>query len=78
MHDFPFEGSQEEQKHYIAKKNTEMWCYKKLTGADSAEYRKKEVERVKTYQQRKKREAEETDDLSESLKEWKRKQQRVR
>ena len=40
MDDFPFEGSQEEQKHYIAKKNTEMWCYKKLTGANSAEYRR--------------------------------------
>ena len=78
MDDFPFEGSQEEQKRYIAKKNTEMWRYKKLTGANSAEYRKKEVERVKTYQQRKKREAEETDESSESSKERKRKQQRVR
>ena len=78
MDDFPFEGSQEEQKRYIAKKNTEMWRFKKLTGANSAEYRKKEVKRVKTYQQRKKRETEETDESSESSKEQKTKQQRVR
>ena len=55
------------------KRTLKCGATKKLTGADSAEYRKKEVERVKSYQQRKKREAEETDDLSESLKEWKRK-----
>ena len=78
MDDFPFDGSQEEQKRYLAKKNTEMWRYKKLTGVDSAEYLKAEAQRVKIYQQRKKREAEETNDSSESSKEWQRKQQRDR
>ena len=78
MDDFPLDGSQEEQKHYLAKKNTEMLRYKKLTGVDSAEYWKAEAQRVKTYQQRKKREAEETDDSTESSKERQRKQQQVR
>ena len=47
MDDFPFDGSQEEQKRYLVKKNTEMWRYKKLTGVDSSEYWKAEAQRAK-------------------------------
>ena len=75
MDDFPFDGTKEEQKHYIAKKNTEMWRYKKLTSLDSAEYRKAETGRVKIYKQRKIKKGEETNDLTESTKQKKRKQQ---
>ena len=56
MEDFPLDGSEEEQKKYIARKRSEMWRYKKLTGSDSAEYRQKELKRVKNYQQERKTE----------------------
>ena len=75
MDDFPFDGTKEEQKRYIAKKNMEMWRYKKLTSSDSAEYRKAEAGRVKIYKQRKIKQGEETNDLTESTKQKKRKQQ---
>ena len=75
MDDFPYDGTKEEQKRYIAKKNTEMWRYKILTSSNSAEYRKAEAQRVKSYNQRKRIQGEETDDLTESTKEKKRKQQ---
>ena len=78
MDDFPYDGTKEEQKCYIAKKNTEMWRYKKLTSSDSAQYRKAEAQRVKSYNQRKRKQGEETDDSTESTKEKKRKQQQER
>ena len=78
MDDFPYDWTKEEQKRYIAKKNTEMWRYKKLTSSDSAEYRKAEAQRVKCYNQRKRKQGEETDDSTESTKEKKRKQPRER
>ena len=54
MEDCPLDGTEDEQKKYIVKKRTEMWRYKKLTGCDSAEYREKELKRVKTYQKKRK------------------------
>ena len=65
MDDFPFDSSPSVQKAYIRKKNTEMWRYKKLTGADSAAYRQEECERVTKYQ-KKKKEMKENDGSNES------------
>ena len=62
MDDYPADGSKHEQSKYIHKKTTEMWRYKKLTSDEGAEYRKKELERVKSYQQKKKLEKENNDD----------------
>lgn len=78
MDDFPFDRSKEEQKRYLDKKNTEMWHYKKLSGSGSAEYRRSETQRVKKYNEKMKKEAEEMYDSTESSKEKQRKQQRER
>ena len=56
MEDFPLDSSEEEQKKYIARKRSETWRYKKLMGSDLAEYRQKELKRVKNYQQKRKTE----------------------
>ena len=62
MEDFPVDGNPEEKTRYIRKKTTEMWRFKKLSSKDSAEYRKKESERVRAYQKKKKQEKETTDE----------------
>ena len=58
MEDFPVDGNPDEKTKYIRKKTTEMWRFKKLSSKDSAEYRKKESERVRAYQKKKKLEKE--------------------
>ena len=58
---------QMKRQKYIRKKTTEMWRFKKLSSKDSAEYRKKESERVRAYQKKKKLEKEkQTTDESQS------------
>ena len=52
MDDFPVDGDPDEKTKYIRKKTTEMWHFKKLSSKDSAEYRKKEAERVRAYQKK--------------------------
>ena len=54
MDDFPLDGTDEEQRKYICRKRTEMWHYNKLCGSDSVEYRKSEINRVKSYNIKKK------------------------
>ena len=54
MDDFPFGASKEEQCRYICKKNTEKWHYNKLVGSDAASYRQAEINRVNSYNRKKK------------------------
>ena len=54
MDNFPFGASKEEQCRYIRKKNTEKWCYNKLVGSDAASYGQAEINRVNTYNRKKK------------------------
>ena len=62
MDDYPVDATEEEQRRYIRKKNTERWCYNKLAGADAANYRQAELNRVKSYNPKKKN----TQDVDES------------
>ena len=55
MDDFPYGASEEEQRKYIRKKNTERWRYNKLIGSDAATYRQSEINRVNTYNKKKKK-----------------------
>ena len=64
MEDFPLDGTEDEQKKYIVRKRTEMWRYMKLTSCDSAEYREKELKRVKTYQKKRKVEEKDSEEIS--------------
>ena len=66
--DFPVDGSLEEQKIYQKQKTTKLWRYNKLSGSNSAEFRKSENTRVKTYQKAKKQDqvVEESSDTSSS------------
>ena len=54
MDDFPYGASEEEQRKYIRKKNTERWRYNKLKGTDAATYRQSELDRVNSYNKKKK------------------------
>ena len=54
MDDYPVDATEEEQRRYICKKNTERWHYNKLASADAANYRQAELNRVKSYNQKKK------------------------
>ena len=54
MDDFPFGATEEEQRKYIRKKNTERWRYNKLMGSEAASYRQSELNRVNTYNKKKK------------------------
>ena len=78
--DFPIDGTEAEQKRYIKKKRTEIWRYNKLMGADSSQYRQSELNRVKEYQQKKKKEIEGTasDESRDSSAEYKKKLSRKR
>ena len=78
--DFPIEGTDEEQKKYIKKKRTEIWRYNKLMSSESSEYRQSELNRVKEYQQKKKKETEASpsDESRDSSTEYKRKLSRER
>ena len=64
MEDFPLDRTEDEQKKYIVRKRTEMWRYKKLSSCDSAEYREKELKRVKTYQKKRKVEEKDSEEIS--------------
>ena len=66
--DFPVDGSLEEQKIYRKQRTTKLWRYNKLSGSNSAEFRKSENTRVKTYQKAKKQDqvVEESSDTSSS------------
>ena len=65
MDDFPYGGTEAEQKAYIRKKNTEFWHYNKLTSSDSAAYRQSENECVGKYNKRKKEKEQQDDEKSE-------------
>ena len=65
MDDFPYGGTEAEQKAYIRKKNTEFWRYNKLTSSDSAAYRQSENEHVAKYNKRKKEKEQQDDEKSE-------------
>ena len=54
MDDFPFGASEEEQRKYIRKKNTERWRYNKLKGTDAATYHQSELDRVNSYNKKNK------------------------
>ena len=54
MDDFPFGAMEEEQRKYIRKKNTERWRYNKLMGSEAASYRQSELNRVNSYNKKKK------------------------
>ena len=60
MDDFLYGASEEEQRKYICKKNTERWRYNKLISAEAATYRQSELKRVNTYNENKKEECERT------------------
>ena len=62
MDDYPVNATEEEQRRYIHKKNTERWRYIKLASADAANYSQAELNRVKSYNQKKKN----TQDVDES------------
>ena len=52
--DFPVRGSLEEQKHWMKLKNTQYWCYTKLTCPEGEEYQKRESAHVsKAYNKKK-------------------------
>ena len=77
--DFPIDGTDEEQKRYVKKKRTELWRFNKLTGSGASEYRQSELERVKGYQEKKKKTSECSASASdESGSEHKRKLSRAR
>ena len=65
MDDFPYGASEEEQRKYIRKKNTERWRYNKLMGSDAATYRQSELNRVNTYN-KKKKSTKENDSLNDT------------
>ena len=75
--DFPIDGTDEEQKRYVKKKCTELWRFNKLTGSGASEYRQSELERVKGYQDKKKKTSE-CSASDESGSEHKRKLSRAR
>ena len=54
MDDFPFGATEEEQRKYIRKKNTERWRYNKLMGSEAASYQQSELNRVNSYNKKKK------------------------
>ena len=75
--DFPIEGTEEEQKRYVKKKRMEIWRYKELSGSSASEYRQSELERVRDYQEKKKK-GSEGSASDESGSEHKRKLSRAR
>ena len=61
LDDFPYDGTDEEKKRYINKKNTEMWRFKQLSTSGSSEYRASENARVKAYYKDKKKKTKATE-----------------
>ena len=53
-YDFPINGTAEEKKKWLCRKNTEDWKYNKLTSGDSAEYCRAENDRATKYYYEKK------------------------
>ena len=81
MDDFPQDSTEEEKDRYIYKKTMELWHFKKLTSANSVEYRAKENARVKEYQKSRKGKNKSADDSTMSNDEeteWKKKLSRAR
>ena len=67
--DYPVDGTLEEQKIYQKQRTTKLWRYNKLSGSNSAEFRKSENTRVKKYHKTIKQEdpvVEESSDTSSS------------